>query len=134
MARVGINRQTGKLLSGWDHCLQSITNILTTEVGERVQRRDFGSNLQSMIDLPQNVETVISLYVATVEALEPREVEGKQLGEPGFVLTRVNLEASTPGLVNLYLSGVYFENGHLGDYSSPVQKDVTLSLDVVAGG
>lgn len=133
MARVGIDAETGRCLVGWDHCLQSIIKILTTELRERVQVRGFGSVVPRIIDRPQNVDTIIDLYVATAEALEPRMVEGRQLGEPGFVLLRANVDASTPGIVMLMVGGVYFENGHLGDYSNPVESAATLSLAVLEG-
>lgn len=129
MPRVGVDAETGRLLAGWDHCRQSIKKILTTEVGERVQVRPFGSRLPRLIDRPQNVETIIDIYVAIAEALEPRVVEGRQLGEPGFVLMRANLDAKTPGHVSLEVSGVFFENGHLGDYSNPVEKTITFLTD-----
>lgn len=128
MARVGIDRKTGRTLVGWDHCLQSIITILITEIGERVQLRNFGSLLPRLIDRPQNAETIIDVYVAAAEALEPRVVEGRQLGEPGFILLNANVDAGTPGHVKLVLRGVYFENGHLGDYSNPTERTAALAL------
>lgn len=128
MARVGLDGRTGRLLYGWAHAVQSIGKILTTEVGERVQRRGFGSDLMKLIDRPQNEETVIDIYVATAMALEPRIVEGRQYGEPGFVLLRTSLDASVPGRVVLLLSGVFFEHGHLGDYSSPSEQEVLYAV------
>lgn len=126
MARVGIDAKTGRVIYGWAHCVQSMRKILLTEFNERVQRREFGSNLLRLIDRPQNHETVIDIYVATAQALEPRTVEGRQYGEPGFVLLRTYLDASQMGHVTLLLDGVFFENGHLGDYSNPIQKNVSF--------
>lgn len=128
MTRVGLDARTGRLLYGWAHAVQSITKILTTEVGERLQRRGFGSELFNLIDRPQNEETIIDFYVATAQALEPRVVEGRQYGEPGFVLLRSTVDASEPGRVFLLLSGVFFENGHLGDYSNPAEKHITYAI------
>lgn len=128
MARVGLSAETGKLIYGWEHCVQSMRKILTTELGSVPQRRLFGANHPRMIDRPQNDENVIELCAYAAEALEPRVVEGRQYGEPGFVLLRVSIDASVPGKVVALLSGVFFENGHLGDYSNPVEQ--TLSYDV----
>lgn len=129
MARVGLDARTGRLLYGWAHCVQSITEILMTELGERVQRRGFGAALTSMIDRPQNEETVVDIYMATAQALEPREIEGRQYGEPGFILLRSSLDASTPGKLILMLSGIFFENGHIGDYSNPSAREVTYAVE-----
>lgn len=128
MARVGVDARTGRLLYGWSHCVQSIGKILTTELRERIQRRGFGSKLPNLIDRPQNAETMIDIYMATAEALEPRIVEGREYGEPGFVLLRTNLDASQPGKLLLLLSGVFFEHGHLGDYSNPSQREVSYTV------
>ncbi|WP_187967854.1 GPW/gp25 family protein [Aquibium microcysteis] len=134
MSRVGLDARTGRLLYGWEHCVQSITEILHTEFGERVQRRLFGSDLPRIIDRPQNEETVMDIYMATAQALEPRMVEGRQYGEPGFVLLRTSLDAATPGRVTLLLSGVFFERGHLGDYSNPSERQVAYAVTQAADG
>lgn len=128
MSRVGLDARTGRLLYGWAHAVQSIAKILTTEVGERLQRRGFGSEIFSLIDRPQNEETIIDFYVATAQALEPRVVEGRQYGEPGFVLLRTSIDASQPGRLSLLLSGVFFEHGHLGDFSNPSERQITYAV------
>jgi hypothetical protein len=128
MARVGVNADTGQLLYGWKHCIQSMREILMTEIGERIQRRTFGADHSRMIDRPQNEDTVLDLYSLVAEALEPRIVEGRQYGEPGFVLLRSSLDASEPAKVILLLSGVYFENGHLGDYSNPTEQQISYTF------
>ena len=71
----GINNNTGGLLSGVDHLRQSITDILTTPIGSRVMRREYGSRLYELVDAPVNKQTLIEIYVSTAEALlkwEPR--------------------------------------------------------------
>ncbi|NKD46356.1 phage baseplate protein, partial [Haematospirillum jordaniae] len=65
----GTNAKTGKPLSGLDHLSQSIRDILTTPVGSRVMRRDYGSRLPSLVDAPVNRSTILELYAATAEAL-----------------------------------------------------------------
>lgn len=134
MARVGLDARTGRLLYSWPHCVQSIGKILTTELGERLQRRGFGSRLFSFIDRPQNEETIIELYMAAAEALQPRVVEGRQYGEPGFVLLRTSIDAGEPGRVLFLLSGVFFEHGHLGDYSNPTERQVVYAVSQQAVG
>ena len=69
--------------------------ILTTPIGSRVMRREFGSNLPRLIGEPLNPSTLTAIYAATNEAIatwEPR-VE--------VVATHLDLENATEGIVNL---------------------------------
>ena len=134
MTRAGLDARTGRPPYGWAHAVQSITKILTTELNSRVQRREFGSEQIRIIDRPQNEETIMDLYVATAQALEPRVIEGRQYGEPGFVLLRTSIDASEPGRVAMLLGGVFFENGHLGDYSNPSQREIVYAVTDNGGG
>src|SRR4051794_12696650 len=118
MTSVGIDRQTWQPLVGWDHVRQSIAVILTTELGERVYRRAFGSRIPEMIDRPQNLETLMDLYIAVAEALEFRIEDGFWLGEPRFRLTNIVLRPSPDGVVVVNVVGDYFPDGHRGRFSS----------------
>ena len=71
----GVDATTGKALEGLAHLRQSVRDILTTPLGSRVMRRDYGSRLFDLVDAPLNEQTVVDLYAATAEALqrwEPR--------------------------------------------------------------
>lgn len=71
----GMSRQSGENLSGVSHLRQSILNILTTPIGSRVYRRNYGSRLFELIDAPTNEAWAVDVYAATAEALarwEPR--------------------------------------------------------------
>lgn len=65
---LGINAQTGQPLSGIDHLRQSIRDILTTRIGTRVMRRDYGSRLPALVDNPMTPKLAMELYSATAEA------------------------------------------------------------------
>ena len=72
---LGMNANTGRSLGATDHIIQSVTDVLTTPVGSRVMRRDYGSELFYLIDQPQHAATRLRLMAATVQALinwEPR--------------------------------------------------------------
>ena len=49
---IGLNATNGQALSGLDHLRQSIRDILTTRIGTRVMRRDYGSRLPDLVDSP----------------------------------------------------------------------------------
>lgn len=99
----GTNSQTGKSLAGIEHLRQSIKDILTTPIGSRVMRRDYGSRLFELIDAPLNRSTVLELYAATAGALER--------WEPRFELQSVQAVSATPGRVELVLVGKYLIDG-----------------------
>ncbi|MBA1195479.1 phage baseplate protein, partial [Pseudomonas entomophila] len=51
---IGVDRNTGLSLSGVDHLKQSIGDILTTPVGSRRMRPEYGSTLRRYVDMPVN--------------------------------------------------------------------------------
>lgn len=99
----GLDRATGKHLSGLEHLRQSITDILTTPVGSRVMERDYGSRLWELIDLPLTEDTLLELYAATAGALRQWE---KRLR-----LTQVRAADMQGGAVSLDLLGYSRETG-----------------------
>jgi phage baseplate assembly protein W len=105
----GMSRTTAKDLEGFDHLKQSIEDILTTPVGSRVHRRDYGSNLPRLVDRPINSSLVSDLVAATAEALDR--------WEPRLRLERVQIDSVTPasnaekGQIELSLVGYYLLDG-----------------------
>ncbi|GLT20533.1 baseplate assembly protein [Vibrio zhanjiangensis] len=69
----GTNRYTGRPLSGLEHLKQSVADILTTPIGSRVIRRNYGSKLPRLIDAPWSSETKLDVIAATGEALDQWE-------------------------------------------------------------
>lgn len=99
----GMHNTTGEALEGLDHLKQSIRDILTTPLGSRVMRRDYGSRLFELVDAPLNDETIIEVYAATAEALDR--------WEPRFLLRRVALTASAAGSAEIMVEGDYLPDG-----------------------
>ncbi|WP_273760786.1 GPW/gp25 family protein [Bartonella sp. ML70XJBT.G] len=99
----GMDRTTGKLLSGIDHLHQSILDILTTRIGTRVMRRDYGSRVAELIDAPMNNAFAIALYAAVAEALDK--------WEPRFKLKKIDFERGDDGKVSLSFDGIYLPSG-----------------------
>ncbi|MCF3530873.1 baseplate assembly protein [Stenotrophomonas maltophilia] len=87
---IGMDAINGGTVEGAAHLVQSIRDVLTTPLGSRVQRRDYGSLLPELIDQPFNDHTRLQLFGATATAL--------MRWEPRIRLTRVSLTPSdTPG-------------------------------------
>ncbi len=76
-----MSSNTGKSLGGAAHIAQSIGDILSTPIGTRIMRRDYGSMLFELMDRPANAATLMLLRAATADAV--------RLWEPRIRLTRV---------------------------------------------
>jgi phage baseplate assembly protein W len=80
---IGLDRSSGRALDGNAHLSQSIGDILSTPIGARVMRRDYGSMLPDLIDQPANPVTRQLMFAATAVALSR--------WEPRLKLTRVTV-------------------------------------------
>ena len=100
----GMSRDNGEALGGFDHLRQSIQDILTTPIGTRVHRRDYGSRLPRLVDRPINNSLVAEMVAATAEALDR--------WEPRLKLEKINIDSvSADGQISLSLVGYYLLNG-----------------------
>lgn len=99
----GIDATTGKRLSGLAHLRQSIRDILTTPIGTRVMRRDYGSRLYQLVDAPMTAATRLALFTATAEALAT--------WEPRIEVQQVEASQPTPGRAVISLTGRYIPDG-----------------------
>ena len=100
---IGIDASTGNPLSDLAHLRQSVRDILTTPIGTRVMRRDYGSRLYQLVDAPMNDATRLDMIAATYEALEA--------WEPRLSLEQVTFQIGAPGQVVLALEGQYLPTG-----------------------
>jgi phage baseplate assembly protein W len=70
-----MNMNDGHPLDELDHIRQSIIKIVTTPIGSRVMRRDYGSMIPELIDAPINDRIRLLVMAATATAVikwEPR--------------------------------------------------------------
>lgn len=126
MARTGVNKHTGEILTGWAHVAQSINDILTTPAQSRIFRRAYSGDVSRMIDAPMNDATIMTFFVLVAMALEGWVRDGlgnvvhkPSYGEPGFKLTNIVIEsANADGQIKLTLVGEHYPDGHLGDFST----------------
>ena len=113
----GTNAVTGKELTGIDHLRQSVRDILTTPIGTRVMRRDYGSRLMELVDSPLTPATLTDIYAAANEALAR--------WEPRLRVERIKVTPSqssaASGHVLIDLAGVYLPTGPFS--SQPVRLE-----------
>lgn len=106
----GMSATTAKQLPTLDHLRQSITDILSTPIGTRVHRREYGSNLPRLVDRPITKSLVGELIAATAEALDR--------WEPRIRVTSVKVvSVDANGRIELQLKGILLVTG------SPIEID-----------
>lgn len=86
----GMSSSTGRTMSGIEHIKESIRTILTTPIGTRIERREFGSLLPELIDQPQSDALIMQLRGASVMAIAQFE--------PRIRMQDIDFEASPTGI------------------------------------
>lgn len=106
---IGMDRRTGQPLAGIAHLRQSIEDILTTPLGSRLMRPEYGSQLRRYVDLP-----VTEGWKSAVQAEVARAL-GRW--EPRLELQRIQVVAVLDGQVSLALKGRYLGDDALLEVS-----------------
>lgn len=116
----GISRRlnTGRLsvLSPNAHLEQSISDILTTPLGTRVMRPDYGSALPHLIDEPMNKSWKLRVYAAAAAALDK--------WEPRIRLDKVSVASVSAGKAEIMLGYTILETGKTADIAVTVIRGV----------
>ena len=99
----GMDAITGRALDGMDHLRQSVRDILTTPIGSRVMRRDYGSALPDLVDANVTGLTIAQFYAATADALARHE--------PRLHITKVALDTLTASKIGLSIDAIYLPEG-----------------------
>lgn len=116
---IGMNASTGRAVADNQHLAQSIADVLTTPIGSRVMRREYGSQLIDLLDWPLNSATRLQAYAATAMAL--------MRWEPRIRLSRVQLS-----LGDIAGQAILDLEGTLTDSNEPLSLRVPLSLGAAA--
>lgn len=121
----GIDRETGRLLSGWPHVVQSLQVIFTTRFGERVMRRWFGSFVPQILGRNMVPSTILKFWTAICVAIE--------LWEPRYKVTGItpfgSAEQMRSGSIGFTLQGVYRPRALSGDLT-PERGVFTIAIGI----
>lgn len=113
-----MNRQTGRPITKLQHISQSIGDIVTTRIGSRVMRREYGCQMVDLVDHPGNAATQLLCYAAIAMAL--------LRWEPRVRLSRVQLTSLTmDGQSELAIEGT------LVDSNEPLSMKIPLSMGAI---
>ena len=102
---IGMDAFTWAALDDMAHLRQSIRDILTTPIGSRVMRREYGSKIYRLIDAPMNRSTLLAIYAATADAIHK--------WEPRLRLSKMRIVSAAPGAIELDLTGEYLPDGRV---------------------
>jgi phage baseplate assembly protein W len=128
--RIGMDRTTGRVLTGWDHVIQSMLVIFSTKYHERVLRRWCGSFVPHLIGENANEATICRFYWAIATSID--------LWEPNYRIQRVRVgkrsdgsiltspEELRTGHLTTSMDGVYRPRGHLGNDQPQVRRAIGL--------
>ena len=99
MALIGMSRDSGQALSGIAHLKQSIRDILSTPLGSRRMRPEYGSEIPRYVDLPINKG-----WISGVQAEAARAI-GRW--EPLIRLSAVRITGVVDGRIDFVIEGQY---------------------------
>lgn len=128
--RVGVDRHTGRVITGWKHVEQSILAIFMTRFHERVLRRWVGSFVPHLLG-ESNTDRTITHFcwaiMVSIELWEPNyRLRRVRIGnrEDGTILSSV--EELRAGNISTQNEGVYRPRAHLGDETPEQPRKIGL--------
>jgi hypothetical protein len=65
---IGIDRQTGRTLTGWQQLVSRVQQVMTTPIGAREKRRAFGSSVPTLQGKNMNDDLLMMAQVYAIEA------------------------------------------------------------------
>ena len=108
-----MSRLNGRSISDLEHIKQSIADILTTPLGSRIMRRDYGSILADLIDQPKSDVLVLKLSSAIYTAITKWE---KRIS-----VVRINVSDLQAGKLVIDLEAVHLIKNQSLNLNIPLQ-------------
>jgi len=128
--RIGMDRFSGKVLTGWDHVIQSMLLIFSTRYHERVLRRWCGSFVPHLLGNNATENTIARFYwaIATgIDLWEPNyRIQRVRVGRRADGSSLTSAEELRTGHLTTSMDGVYRPRGHLGNDDPQQRRAVGL--------
>jgi phage baseplate assembly protein W len=116
---LGLNRDTGGSIAGWDHVLQSLEVIFSTRFHERVMRQWFGSLISHMLGENITERNLLKFFYSVALAIE--------LWEPRFRLVKIDIKTiDRAGTLAFQLNGLYFPEALNGNYQTQIRRSLVI--------
>lgn len=107
----GVDRHTGRPIGNLASALQSVETILSTRIGARVMRREFGAGIAELLGRAATPRLFAAFQMLIATAID--------LWEPRFRVRRVSVSGNVDGLrsghATLLIEVDYRPRGHYGD-------------------
>lgn len=109
---LGMNRNSGLAIEDLDHIRQSLSDILGTPIGSRIMRREYGSMLSDLIDMPMNPALPLQIMAACYMAVLK--------WEPRVNLTGITYGSTEEGKMVVEMTGTRVDTAAAFSISLPV--------------
>jgi phage baseplate assembly protein W len=123
----GIDRSTFLPIDNLAHTLQSVEVILSTDIGSRVMRRQFGGGVAELLG-----RALTPKLFAIVQQLIGTAID---LWEPRLHVRRVSFGGSVDGVrrgaATVVIEADFRPRGHLGDFT--VERNLSFSVSFARG-
>lgn len=124
----GIDRHTGRVITGLDGAYQGVEVTLGTRLASRVMRREFGGGVIELLGrslTPPLFAAWKQLVATAIDLWEPR-FKVRRVGYVGTV------DEIRQGIAKVQIEADYRPRAHLGDFT--VERIVNFSLSAGQGG
>lgn len=119
---VGWDRQTGGIITGWQHVLQSLDDLFTTRFGERVMREWYGSLVPQLLGRNMNEVEIVTYFQAICSAIDQFE--------PRLKVVKVTpLAVDRTGRFDFQMEVHYRPRATYGDFTVEGFRKITTSVD-----
>ena len=108
-----ISRESGLTISEIESIEQSIQDIVTTPLGSRIMRRDYGSMVPDLIDQPMSDVLILKMYSAIYTPVAR--------WEPRINIESINITGIGSGFMQLDLESVHTITGQSLNLNIPLQ-------------